>query len=588
MFISLSFKYDRYGVKVLFYILSIMFLGANVGFILNLPYAWISLIISTVLFILFTFLAILLTVRSRKLKRVMKKGKPGFIGEIIPCDKNDEIRFYYQLDDGRIGLTKQCINKKVLQKIKNNNCQIVPTILYQNKAVVDSNFIKKSEDLQDFQQNNIHIGEKINKIEDTFYYGNLFHGLVLFFLGILSATVVYILFFGNIQNYFSYSTPFLPMYIFFFLMNPLPVIFISIGGSIMKNYYFLPKIREEDRLAKKNYPKGLEKEGILLPLKNTLYKNESFSAHSKVAFVYQDDEGKWHKITQRVSAAMRDEIDSKQTDKIQILVWKKENDDGSFKEHAVIDQWDDDTKFRKFLGKIKDWKLAFYFSVALNTFFFARELVDVIQSKFTSSLSIFNAIIYLMGIIYMVGMFLIEQLVKDKKKGKFIAYSITMLFLALNLVILPGVYIASSATEDMSFVVMAQSIFNTAFMNSIIVFFYMFYLSIKFIYAIMKSNQAKKLGEDYDRCTTFGDIMSSFYTLLVFVFHLITIMIMSRLESVTEGAISFQESKFLQGFFLVLLAGLSIADIILFIKCAIKMRATFKKDKKKNKPISNQ
>ena len=184
-------------------------------------------------------------------------------------------------------------------------------------------------------------------------------------------------------------------------------------------------------------------------------------------------------------------------------------------------------------------------------------------------------------------MFLIEQLVKDKKKGKFIAYSITMLFLSLNLVVLPGVYIASSATEDMSFVVMAQNIFNTAFMNSIVVLFYIFYLCIRFIYAIMKSNQAKKLGEDYDRCTTFGDIMSSFYTLLVFVFHLITIMIMSRLESVTEGAISFQESTFLQGFFLVLLAGLSIADIVLFIKCAIKMRATFKKDKKKNKQISN-
>ena len=178
-----------------------------------------------------------------------------------------------------------------------------------------------------------------------------------------------------------------------------------------------------------------------------------------------------------------------------------------------------------------------------------------------------------MTMIYMVVMYVLER----AGANKFYPYAITVLFLALTLAVLPGLYAFSGLSEEISFVATVQSIFNTAAFSVITVFIYILYLFVRFVYAIVKTHQAKELEEHYDRCQNFGDIISYFFTFLMFGTHMIVLITFGTSEGIMD--VTFAESRVLQIFFMIILGALSVLDIICLIKCAVGMRKAWKEKK---------
>ena len=576
MFVSLNYRYQKYGIKVLFYILGASFLFASVMTIPSLPSSLVPLIIMLVLSFGSFFLAIFLSKLSKGTKKLYKKGQSGFFGEVVSKSDRRIFAFYYKLEDGRIGKTTQKISKKSFEKIVASQFNKVPIVICNQQAVLDQDMIEKDEYILPLE--NLNISGELIEVKSEFHIGSLAHGLIWYILAFLSAFfVVALLIYGRSQAVSVFA--FAPV-IILLLLNPFTVVFFIIGAVVSRNYYYVSKITYE---ATKNDPDPCFRkvDGTVLPLVNTEKKNEKFTKGSEAAFIYQDKDGNYHKTIQSLSAVRKAEVNDGVDDKVTLYVWDREDN-----KHIAILGKPDTSWLRRRINNIKQYNLAFYAALAVNVYLLVMELINVIGAKFLSGLSNFGAIVYFLTIIYTLAMFLIEKLVDDKKKGLFYAYSITLFFLVTNLVVLPGIYAFGGFNDEVAFLVKIQSIFNTMVMNMITIFIYLAYLFVKFIYAIMKAHQAKALGEHYDRCLSFGDIISGFFTVLVFVAHLLVIVVYGGSEG--AAVVTFQESTPIQVVFILMLAGMTILDLIMLIQCAVQMKHFLKNKKKEPKALENK
>ena len=567
MFLSLRFHYQKYGIKILLYILGAFGLFTSVMISRSLPASLIPFLIVLLLSSGLIYLAVFLSVKSQGTKKVNKKGTSGFFGEIVQNTDKSHFVFYYKLEDGRIGETSQKIKGEVFEKLKDK--KIVPIKIYQHQAIVDQDLIKETN-AEDLSNDELHISDELVKIEDEFHIGNLAHGLIWYIFAFLSSFVlIVVILYGT--SFFNSAVLLAPV-IILLALNPFTVIFFVIGAIVSRNNYYVPKITYEANKIDKDDAFSTVK-GWVVPLVNTVNKYEKFNKGSKVAIVYQDENGKYHKTIQSISAAKRADLNDNNTDKITVYRWHREND----KYVGVLGR-EELPLLRKIINRIKEWNIPFYAMLAVNLYFFVSELITVIGANFTSGLSNFAAIVYFMTIIYVVGMFLLEKLIQDKKKSVYIAYGVTVLFLSLNLAILPGSYAFGSFNENVNFLVVIQGFFNTVFASILTTFIYLAYLFIKFINAIMKAHQAKELGEHYDRCLSFGDTISGLYAALVFAAHALITMFYFNSEGATT--ITFQESKPIQIIFIIMLIGMSFFDLLFLIQCAVQMRRVRKEKKK--------
>ena len=131
--ISLRYKYGYYGLRIpLFFVAALCNLMV-VLWIVNWNTAFLEANILNIsiwfgLFIAFLTTAIVLCAKYAKPKRLAKKGQHGFFGEIVVTKKDDgsekvklyptSLEFYYQLPDGRVGLTSQRIEKETYKSPK--------------------------------------------------------------------------------------------------------------------------------------------------------------------------------------------------------------------------------------------------------------------------------------------------------------------------------------------------------------------------------------------------------------------------------------------------------------------------------------
>ena len=573
-FVSLHFHYQKYGIKVLFYILGTFFLFPAIMFII---YGNISFVIFLIIASIFLCLAIFLSTKSQSTKKVNKNGTGGHLGEIIQNTDRTHFVFYYKLEDGRIGETSQKIKSDIFEKLKDK--KVVPIKIYQHQAVVDEDLIKQTNP-DDLPKEELHISEEIAKIEDKFHIGNLAHGLIWYFFAFISVFVPVVLVVYGTSSLLN-GMLLAPM-IIFLVLNPFTVVFFVIGAVVSRNNYYAPKIAFETN--KKDKDEAFEKvKGTVVPLVNTVTKYEKFNKGSKIAIVYQDEEGKYHKTIQSISGIKRADLNDNNSDEITVYRWHRENG-----KYVGVLGTEKLPLIKKIINRIKEWNIPFYAMLAVNLYFFVMELISVIGSNFTSGLSNFGAIVYFMTIIYVVGMFLLEKLNKSENGGKniYYAYAVTVIFLTLNLAVLPGLYAFGSFNENVNFLVVIQGFFNTVFASILTTFIYLAYLFIKFIRSIMQAHQAKELGEHYDRCLSFGDTISGLYAAMVFGAHALVTMFYLGNEGAT--IITFQESRPVQIIFIVMLIAMSFFDLLFLIQCAVQMRRVRKAKKKEPMALENK
>ena len=218
MFLSLDFRYQKYGIKILFYIIAGMFLFVAAMIVMNNP---ISALIFFIISSAFLSLAIFLSRLSKKTKKVYKNGKGGYFGELISKSDRSAISFYYKLEDGRIGKTTQKISKKAFNKLTESQFTKIPIIIFNHQAVFDVDMVEDEE--YEFPKEKLDISSELSEIKSTFHIGNLSHGLIWYLFAFLSAFVVIVLIiFGSSQLMYVFT---LAPLIILGIMNPLPVVF---------------------------------------------------------------------------------------------------------------------------------------------------------------------------------------------------------------------------------------------------------------------------------------------------------------------------------------------------------------------------
>ena len=572
MFLSLNFRYQKYGIKVLFYILGSIALFVAV--MIGTHYSVVALLIFLLISFGFFFLAIFLSVKSKGTKRVAKNGKEKSIGEVISKSDRRIFAFFYKLEDGRIGKTTQKISKKAFEKINKTTFNSVPIIIHKHQAVLDQKLVE--DDNYQLPEKTLSISSELNEIKDEFHIGSLLHGIIWYIFAFLSSFVL--IAYAVYGSMYAFSAIILAPVIILIILNPITVIFFIIGAIVSRNYYYVKKITYE--ATKKNKDEEYQiLDGVLIPLVNTEKKYEKFNKGSKIAIAYKGDDDQYHMTIQSVNGAKRAKLNDENTDKVKVYAWRKE--DGKY--CGVLGN-KETSKLRKLINNVKQYNIAFFIMLAVNIYFFVTELISVIGSKFTSGLSNFGAIVYFMTITYVVGMFLLEKLCKDKKKSIYYAYAVTVIFLSLNVAILPGLYAFGGFNENVNFLVVIQGFFNTVFVSVLTTFIYLAYLFVKFINSIMKVHQAKELGEHYDRCLSYGDTISGLFTVLVFAAHsLITMFYLSYESGSSTTVITFQESKPVQVIFIIMLIAMTFFDVLFLIQCAIQMRRVSKNKKKEPK-----
>lgn len=559
MIISLNYVFKRHGGRIPLYIFGSIFFGVFLIFLFSrMGFGKIApcLIFGT-FSIIFLVGAIKGSKKVLKRKKVEKNIEKRAFGELDkPVWNRDKfLTFYYELEDGRIGKTRQQITRDRAIALANGKYKTVPIIISGPCAIMDESQLEKGFSYTDEE---MHIKEKFPKeIVRREKYGKMSDGVVFLAIGFLSifASIVF-----GLYGSFSImrAGTIVSSLLMLFIANPITPVFLAIGFYRISNHYFIKKIKEENfsRTSKPEYKPIMTD---LVPLKNTDEKYGSFTKRNLVCFQYEYN-GKTYQTMQSISGKARKIINERGQGQVEILTWK---------ERAIVDEETvlnhKKTKIQKLINWVKEHDILFYVAIAINLYFFVTELIDAIGSNFTSGLPIFGMILYGMTLLYMAGMFLLEKFVHKP----YYAYLTTIVFLGLNMIVLPIIYILTSVSEGMAIVTKVQSFFNTMFASILTIFVYTSYLFVKFIYAIIKSHQAKMLDEHYERCETFGDIVSTFYTFVVFIFHVI---IASVFAVAAESAfITINNNVVIFATFLVLIIGMSILSLVLFILCLIGM-----------------
>ena len=574
--ISLRYKYGYYGLRIpLFFIAALCNLFVVLWIVnWNTAFSEVNILNISIwfgLFIAFLTTAIVLCAKYAKPKRLAKKGQHGFFGEIVVTKKDDgsekvklyprSLEFYYQLPDGRIGLTAQRIENETYKKLDQRTCNTVPIVIKGTQAVLDEEAILN----QPLPTEELHFNEEVAVPVDKNFYGRLLVGVIWFAITLI-ALFIPAIFIAFSAQWYSSGGPTLAYATVLYVANPFIPLFLIIGSLKITNYYYVRKIKEKGITQDK---KGTKMMGTLIPLVNTKEENERFCFGNNVAFVFKGRDGKYHQTKQLIAKKYRKKIDESHNNQVQIYVWRNR---AVIDENAILDE--EEGYIKKIMKVVNKYRLIFFAALAVNIYFLVSELIDVISAGFKSGLSNFGAIVYIMSIVYMCIMEFLDW--RDKKP--FYGYAVTVVYLALNIAILPGLYIFSGLNDNVAFITIVNSVYGTALTSLLTTIIYIFYLFLRFLIKIIKSRQAMALGEHYNRCQNFGEIISCFYTFLVFVSHILIITIYMTVngESATISSISFQDSVIVQVFFAVILAAMSILDIILLIKCAKIMRKGFR------------
>lgn len=220
---------------------------------------------------------------------------------------------------------------------------------------------------------------------------------------------------------------------------------------------------------------------------------------------------------------------------------------------------------------IKKYHVMFFIALAVNIFFFIKELIGLIHSgEQISGVSLFTTVLYFITILYMCAMELFEFLNKSARW----AYRFTIFFLSFNIIFYPATVVLSSYSQNLT----AHYVNGEATIGLII---YLVYLLFKAIKPAFKSIRARIKKDDYARCGNFGDIISNIFVLMVFVFKLMLSRLMTYFDSVPMIDISLNGGSNVLMYFLFYVVVL-VLSIIFILKCLRGVRVVKRREKEES------
>lgn len=491
---------------------------------------------------------------SGKASKIRKKGQPGYgivafkeleHKERVVLLTKKRVVFYYKLENGLLGRTNERINKKTFEKLQNFG-DIIPIMKLDNRAVLDYSRLDKPEEVK---PSNEEVDFKAQDPAYKYKYGEVTKRSIIFLsisvalvicIEVLNQVIVYTL--KNAQSNSSASFIGLNLIVVDYVLNALLfvllVIFFIAGISKMSFYGLASKIRKDGD--------DENKKGTLVPIVNKKNGDVTLVQPNKAIFLYTAKNGLLIQTEQVINKKMFNVIMEKGEQDIPYI---------ELNNYAVIDNKEtlgkEPTKLDKIFAFIKKYHIFFWFAVLANIYFFTTELVHSINNGFTDGISIFSLAMYFLTLIYISLMELLEF---KGKAGNF-AYIMTILFLSCNIV-------ATIATLAIGFMNIGITFVHTSVVN----FFglgtiYFFYIIYKISNSIINSKKAKRLDLDYERCASFGDIISNTYTLFNYIAWYFVALVLMNLETrlfALESSI-----------FITIMAVNIIVSTIFIVKCGI-------------------
>ena len=292
---SLNYTFKKHGNRVPLYIFSVILLTVYVIMNVQLPH-YSMFLVSSCSVLPGAIVMLVFAIKKTKIVKLVKRIQNGLgvksYGEVDGGYWSGEktIRFVYELEDGRIGKTEQVIDRDIIKELKKKKIKVVPILVYETYAILDEDKVKNN-DLN--CEKTPEILSKISEIEDTTTYGRLIEGIIYFAIGVLLifASIIVLIFYATSAISITILMPVL----FATLFNPITPLFIVLGACSIRNYYFIPHIKDLDRIERENCVKEKreykQEYGTFVPLKNIKVKNEKSCFRDRIKFTYDGNDG---------------------------------------------------------------------------------------------------------------------------------------------------------------------------------------------------------------------------------------------------------------------------------------------------------
>ena len=207
--------------------------------------------------------------------------------------------------------------------------------------------------------------------------------------------------------------------------------------------------------------------------------------------------------------------------------------------------------------------------ILLNVYFLVSEIINFSQTK--SGISLFAVLMYASTFVYL----LLLEIFRLTNKSAFFAYFFTLIYLFFNALLNPFVIFFSKAGG-------LSTVYSLAnFMPGFVaVIAYFVYLVLRIVSSLLKSFISIIKRDVYARCRNFSIIVSSIFTIMVFILNLIVTLFASIGGS---DARSFDMSGGGIVFFILFYIPVVVISIYFSIHCIIGMIVTHANNKRRKR-----